>query len=145
MFDLDDYIAQLASRFKACRKQTVVLDEDWRIGPQRGPWTRATLRLDVEWKTREVLCAGDFWYRERGKVTREFHYHFMRDKSLIFRLSTHGRVINENDACELRTPIGVLRDGDARLRGFRLSSITLIHAWDLIQKHLMEERMPWEV
>jgi hypothetical protein len=147
MFDLDVYFAQLDSRLNACRAQMVVLNREGPHVSLRGhQWAKVTLDLDIEWKTGEVLSAGDYWYREHNEILHVIHYQFMHaDKSEIFRFSTHGEFISHGDTCCVHTPIGTLEDDDARLHGFRLSSITLIHAWDLIQKHLRGERMPWEV
>jgi len=149
MFDVETYFAQIETRLKACRGQTVCLDVE---GPhikrdRNGRWIGATLNIDIEWATGEILSVGDYWSNKDKFALHEFSYHFMRaDNSLIFRLSSHGRTIKHGFPSHVHVgePQQTIEDGDPRLHGYRLVSITLIEALELIQVYALGNRLPWE-
>lgn len=149
MFDVDEYYAQMSTRLNACRGQTVsiVAEGPHTKASQNGGFLRTTLNIDIEWATGEFLEVSDYWQCRSNEVRHEFSYQFMDgDKTLIFRLDSHGQMVKHGDPCHIHIPGGIIiQHGDPRLNGFSLTSTTFLEAWDLVQRHVRGERFPWEL
>jgi len=146
MLDLEGYFAQMNTRLRACQGHIVSQKIEGPHVKLTGHEIKTTLNIDIEWNTGELLSAGDYWTSRQNETWHEFSYQFMDgNKGTIFRLDSHGRLIKHSAPCHIHIGSQVMEHGNSGLRGFDLTSITLIHAWELIYLHLTGNRMPWEI
>lgn len=113
--------------------------------PNKKEWLVVTLRIEFEFHSGQVLVITDNHKRMdiRSQPARRFSYYFGDDSGRIFLIDTHGK---HGEPCHAHLYAGKLRfeEGDNRLGGFSLSTISFPKVFGLVAKYLEGKPFPWD-
>ena len=148
MFNAQRYFGYCEIVLDTCQNRLTILKNNRIVRNDWENWTVITWQLSVTFNSGHRLRVSDNYNRNlENEVGRNFSYHFMSDTGeCIFRFDTHDGAIGFDDPCHVHvgqneTELG---NGDPRLKGFSLSRVDFLKAFNLIHKHLKGRALPWE-